>query len=665
MTATAIGKSSSAAGIWPPKLKRAWKLPRKLTVGEWAAEYRRLGRSDGAAFGRMRHERAPYLVGIMNAPTIPGIEQVWIEKSAQIGASEAVRSWIGYCAEREPDPMLIVWPDEDRGREIIADRIIPLFEGTPVLADLSTGIARDKKLSRIQLANGFVLRLGYSGSPASLASHPCRYIVCDEVDKFAAYSGREADPISLAEERTKTYPNRTLVFISTPTTEDGPIHVGRTGCAIQLRYYVPCTYCRHWQQLVFDRLRWAELKKDEDRKTHAERIEATDGAWYECVSCGRKLREKQKVDMVRRGRWATEEDAGNLAKLARKAPMGGIVRGKWPQANRIGMHINELYSIFAGTRWSMTAAAWLRSQGEPEKIINFRNSKLGEPAREQIASYKMGQMEAKCQVEWPDQVLPNWAQMLICTVDVQLDYVYFVIRAHGYARQSRRIHHGRLSLPQHNRDAWRALYDFAFGNVWRFEDEGRQGLICQAIGIDAKYRTEEVYAFHQMAPMQVFPMVGSDKQQAQLVNSKPYVYKPGKRDMRVYHHLVDIKAAKDRLAGQLAATISRADGRGEVIEEDLWQLNSRNDPEYSRQMTSEHLVRKRRGNAKPIEIWVPKVEKAANHYWDCEVMQGALHWRLNGDLIPQPDPEAIQPMPEEQTNRLLTPSGQPYLVTER
>ena len=49
-----------------------------------------------------------------------------------------------------------------------------------------------------------------SNSPAALASKPVRYLFLDETDKYPLFSGREASPIKLARERTRTFWNRKI-----------------------------------------------------------------------------------------------------------------------------------------------------------------------------------------------------------------------------------------------------------------------------------------------------------------------------------------------------------------------------------------------------------------------------------------------------------------------
>ena len=112
------------------------------------------------------------------------IEEITIGESRPDRRSRGIRNVIGYYAHQEPDTILVVMPDEQSSRRIVAQRIVPLLKNTPVLRELLTTASRDVQLRHVSLAKGFALRLGWSGSPASLASDPCRMVINDEVDKW-------------------------------------------------------------------------------------------------------------------------------------------------------------------------------------------------------------------------------------------------------------------------------------------------------------------------------------------------------------------------------------------------------------------------------------------------------------------------------------------------
>ena len=242
---------------WTPEERAAWAPPELLTVSEWADRHRILPPGTSAEPGPFRTDRAPFLREIQDAMGDPTTQEVTLMKSPQVGGSEATRNAIGRWIDQDPGPCLIVYPSEQAGKEMVDERIIPMLRTTRQLSRYMTSRARDVKLNSIRLTT-MSLYTGHAGSPQSLASRPVRYVICDEVDKYPPFSGREADPVSLAEARTRTYGHRRkVVHVSTPTTKHGLIYQLYEGADVQLKFNVPCPHCDTYQELRWERLRWS------------------------------------------------------------------------------------------------------------------------------------------------------------------------------------------------------------------------------------------------------------------------------------------------------------------------------------------------------------------------------------------------------------------------
>lgn len=149
---------------WLTTERAAWRPAERLSPSAWAERHRVLSRTQSARPGRWSNAQAPYLTQLMDLCADRGIEELTIVKAAQIGVSEAIRNVIGYYAHQEPDPIMLVLPDEQSGRRIVAQRIVPLLKNAPVLHELFTTASPDVQTRHMTLANGFTLRLGWSGS---------------------------------------------------------------------------------------------------------------------------------------------------------------------------------------------------------------------------------------------------------------------------------------------------------------------------------------------------------------------------------------------------------------------------------------------------------------------------------------------------------------------
>lgn len=654
--------------LWSPLERRAWAPPEPIPPSEWAEQHRHLTRRLSPRYGKWRNDKAPYLVGIMDILARPEIEEVNIKKAAQIGVSEAVRNFIGYCAHMDPDPMMLTLPNEKKGRDIFADRITPLFQETAVLLELQTEVARDMSLHKIRLANGFSLVLAWSGSATSLASDPIRRVVNDEVDKFDPWSGKESDPVRLSYVRTKSYEHhRMVVNISSPTIRDGIIHQRHKASPIKLEYRCPCPKCGHFQVLSFSHLKWEKFDST-DRNERAALIEHNEAVWYECKRCKCKIQEIQKAEMVKRGIWVEENQ---------RISKDGKVLGKWPPGKRVGMHISAMPCLWVS--WASIAAEFVSAGDDPRALMDFRNSTLGEIYEQQIVHTRPAVYSGKCKEAAPSGKLPFWTAFVVSTADTQHDHFYYVNRAWGPGGISRRISHGIV-------ETFKDLTKATLQTSWAFEDEKWSPLLSNFLLIDSggtavqggPSRTAQVYEYALSDPARIKAIKGMNKPMGVPVTSRHITYTPGMggHKLKVLLHFVDTAWFKDVLESRVVGSIDIQDPRtGDISECEIWQLNADDDHDYNRQMASEHKVLARLSGGKPLEVWELITAGADNHYRDVEVYQlAASHMAAVGSLPPLP--EIIAARRAEQSGRrqqkhkaptrgMRMPDGRPYFITER
>ena len=405
--------------------RKAWKLLEPMLPSEWAEKYRVLTRSNIP--GPYRNENAPYLRGIMDLAVVPGVEQINVQKAAQVGVSEAERNLIGFFASREPDPIGLALPNKEKGKTIVRLNIIPLFAETSVLKDL-IGSSSDTQIEMITLSNGFLLELMWSGSATSTSSTPFRRVFNDEVNKFEAWAGSEPDPVGRTWKRMRTYSERRLQMnISTPTTTEGSITKLIKSSSVVLFYFIPCPVCNKYQQLFFGRLKWKNYKASSKSKL-ADLILEHGGVWYECTDCGAKLVEEQKTSMMNKGRWSTEE--GYVIDYWGDKHEDAECVKRWPIGTRIGMQISSLYCLWE--KWSDVVAEFLRAEDHLDRSINFRTETLGEPFEFQLVRLRKGIFDEKVRRARLDiGIVPAWAWCIITSIDTQKDHFYVVSELGG------------------------------------------------------------------------------------------------------------------------------------------------------------------------------------------------------------------------------------------
>ncbi len=343
--------------------RRVFRKRKALRVSAWAEAYRvvTMSRYPGA----WRNELTPYSAGIMDASFFASVETIIVCKTPQTGISEAINNCIAYAAERDPAPTLYVYPDEQTARENSRDRIQPMFDDSPKLRSLKTGVEDDFASMRINLKS-MPIYLAWAGSAARLANKPIGRLVLDEVDKYPEFSNkREAGPVDLAEKRTTTFRGARKIWkISTPTYEAGPIWQALIKEAqVVFDFWVQCPDCEAEQLMEFKNIIWPEKERE------PETIAARNLADYVCPECGSCWDDMRRDRAVRAGCWRER----------RLKDEGGVDPGlelfaylEKYRPKKIGFHLPAWLSHFVGL--SEIAAAFLKAQESQAKLRDFKNA---------------------------------------------------------------------------------------------------------------------------------------------------------------------------------------------------------------------------------------------------------------------------------------------------
>lgn len=386
-------------------------------VSAWADKYRVLDSATSPEPGPWRTDRTPYARAWMDGFNDPEIEIVVIQTGTQIAKTETILNVIGYIVDQRPGPCMVVYPTVETGEDISRTRIQPMIETHERLKAKKRG---DRHLfTTLRMAFlGMDLFLSGANSAATLASKPCEFVLFDEVNKYPKVVGDEADPISLALERTKNFPySRKVFMVSTPTTETGRITRELEDCDVVCDFHVPCPHCGEYQPLQFAQVKWPEIEKEDPDRLR--RIE--EEAYYECRTCNGVILDHHKPGMLQAGEWVAERE--------------------FTRKKKIGFRLSSLYSPWV--KFGRMAVEFVRAKPYPEKLQNFVNSWLGEPWKEVVlAGSKSRILQAR--TDHPPQMAPPEAVALTAAVDCQKYGFWFVVRAWARDFTSWRVHFGNL-----------------------------------------------------------------------------------------------------------------------------------------------------------------------------------------------------------------------------
>lgn len=549
---------------WFPEELKAFKPPERYTVSEWADNFRVLT-SVSAEPGRWRTNRTPYLKEPMDRFTDPLIEKIVLCFGAQLGKTETELNMIGYALDQTSSPTMMVYPTDTIAKFASDKRVQPMIKSVKSINDK---FDENSKLLELDFNNGNYMVLVGANSPSSLSSRSIKYLFFDEIDKYPAFAGKEADPIKLATERTKTFVDKKIVMVSTPTVESGNIWQAFMSANERRQYYVPCPHCGVSQTLKFKQIKWPEEHND-----NADMIRDT--AYYECEHCGEHIYDKHKMEMLRRGEWRAVNESQS-------------------KVRSVSYHLSSIYSPWV--TFGDVAYEFKNSKGTPATLMNFINSWLAEPWKS--SKTKSTQNMEFTQSNYPCGVVPDKAVLLIASVDVQLDHFWWEVRAYAPGVKSYLIDYGQAST-------WEDLEEIIINREYPSEyGEPRQ---VMKAGIDSGFRTDEVYQFCSRFPEVCIPLKGSSNHTTM---TAPYTMTSLEKGVvgGLKLHVLNTDYWKDFI---FARMIRPADEEGTI------HLYKECPQEYSDHLRSEEKQEIRNVKTGAVTVqWKPLTSHPVNHLLD-------------------------------------------------
>lgn len=316
----------------PVPVRRFVRTPEKISVPEHARLHRIV--TDGAHEGPWRHEYAPHTVKIMEMFGAEHVRELWFCGVEQSGKTNTMLNCLAWAIEHLHGNIYYLMPAEKEADKITGGKLRPMLEKSPRLAGYLSERKDDTTLARIYLKNGITIFPAHANSAGSLASWPARCAFGDEVDKYPALVGKEADPITLVKKRTRTYRGRHKHFFSSTPAGKFIWREGVCKCHQVWAYRVRCPHCQELIRMDAEHL----LLEPGDT---VESIEL-DGCEYGCNSCGAIITEQQRLQAIRTGAWVA------------------IKGGELTRPEKVGFHHRAWDCLDISLR--EIAAAWLKAK---------------------------------------------------------------------------------------------------------------------------------------------------------------------------------------------------------------------------------------------------------------------------------------------------------------
>lgn len=637
--------SRTTATLWSEAEQEAWRLPEDLTVSQWADKNRVLP-ADSAEPGPYKLVRTPWAKGPMDAFSDPEVEEIDLMWPRQTSKSTSVQNMIGYAIDQDPGPILYVVPREkdvvDRSQKIFR----PMIEDSPALKRHITTSPRDLQTESFTF-DRMTLYFGWAGSPAELKQRAIKYLFFDEPDSYPQFTGKEADPISLATHCTTTFWDRKIVKVCTPRTKTDYIWQSYI-TSNQQQYYIPCPHCGDYSVWEFGQLKIRKELRDPDV------IRKQAGCvWYECEFCKKRIEETQKEELVDKGIWVAEgqriDKQGNVTGEAKK------------DKRHSGFHATALISSWLS--WTEIMARWFEANTEEGialgKLFDFRTEILAEPWEERGRAAKANELE-KRKGDFSRSTVPDDCLVLVGGADYHEDQfgnkrIDYEIRGFGYGLRNWVISNGSA-------DSWEELEEevllspFVWANP-QGPNKDKPELAVIQLFVDSGYKPEEVYGFCLQHPGIAMPTKGASHSQRTplvLTNLEKASQGRAKRYRGMQLMMVDTNFFKEQVTGWAERKGGQAGSTEFYVEiPDV----------YFTEFCNEQKVKTRDRYGREHWIWKPVKRGAPTHFLDTAVNAAAAAFYRRVQYLRRPGEQraaAAVKKTQQQAVRKSRPKSRPH-----
>jgi phage terminase large subunit GpA-like protein len=520
----------------------------------------------------------------------PAIDEIVLTWGTQLGKTTLLGALLCWIAEMDPASAMIACANRQMAHEHYKTKLEPILEACAAVKNRLLPRHR-RNLELVDLGSMFIY-YAYSGSPATLSSRGIRWLFINEINLWTSDKSVEGDPLKMARDRTKAFRPRHKIFIEGKPTVRG---VCRVSAAYEesdrRKYHVPCQHCGAYQELIFGGtnsvggLKW-EKSPDGTSLKHA--METTR---YQCMYCEKLIDERHKLRMLRHGVWVAEGQEVVEGRAVGDARNGGHIAG---------FHLSSLYSTML--TWGNCVEEFLKAhRGAPRDLQAFINGWLAEPWEVAGQRALYGEVMSH-KMDYEPGFIPETPAGVICTVDVQQNGLWFLVRAWCNGGTSYLLRYGFV-------DGFSAL-ERVLQDSYRCVD-GRHYQV-QATFVDAGYgaRASEVYQW--CLKTGAVPIKGEHQYRQQAVLSVSKVPMTGQPLW-----MIDAGIARDQFYERRMRISEGLPG--------YWGLHRDTGMDFGRAICAWERVEELDKFGRKRLLWKSK-DPAHEHLGDLEIYQEAISW---------------------------------------
>ena len=433
-----------------------------LTISGHSEKYRVLPKQ--SSFDAGAWVNRPYQILVQDAISSPEVEEVVLMTSAQSSKTEILLNTAFYYSDVEPSPILIVQPTFDLCGGFSKDRLTPSITESPqyrgIFGDQS--VRGESTLLRKQGNNGSVISFGSMSSLSSLASKSIRVLLVDELDRCKAHITPEGNIWDIMSERTSSFPNRKICWVSTPKKIETSHIYSKYLQSDQSILQVRCMHCNGYFDLVWETVVY-DLNPDD-----ATIIK--DSVGISCRECGGIHSESQKSALVENVRFRVRNPSSKI------------------RGFNYGVMANDSHTLFELVEQFESASH------DPDKLEAFYTLKMGVPFRQEHIRREAQDYDSRLD-DYTHDDLPDDILFITNGIDVQGDRFEITTWGFGFSGRIYHIDYYVTFADTAIKKEWRVLLEYLDGQSYTLECGVR--ITPHASGLDSGYQTKHAYDFAQ------------------------------------------------------------------------------------------------------------------------------------------------------------------------
>ena len=386
-----------------------FKKPSRISTREWAEENRILTSEVSSRPGKMNCMETPWMLYLMECLDNPDINVIVGKKSAQIGWTETINSYVGRTVDLDPRNIMISFPRAAGCQLYWKEKLLPFIKSTPAIHKKITKYTKLSRISHkfIPFSGGFI-KLANMGSADEGKSSVIAILIYEEPDGIKGDVNKQGDGLAITKERKKSFQGDwKIIYAGTPTDKDFSQVDMAYEQSNKMVYMVPCHVCGKSHELNFNYLKqdvWPDLRIDD---TYGQFNPYS--AYYLCPHCNSS--------------WTFEQKNKNVLEAINYNNKGWVVTN--PEiSDTYGFAFTELLSSFENSNFIELSKLWLKAkkayeEGKEGLMKSFVNNQTGEAYAPLHSGHNVEDLKKK-RLSYSEGIVPAGAFLLTAGIDVQV-----------------------------------------------------------------------------------------------------------------------------------------------------------------------------------------------------------------------------------------------------